>query len=1031
MHGIMHRIHTLRARAGAALVLLVAVVAFAIGGGALAAGSGVRSDDHLYEALLTVAEVLGGVTGILIAVVVFGVQFHGERLGELSFLVRYLGRYEGLVPIAALTLAVIAANLLVALIASIWLPHAARLMVVLDLFLAPLVLVLTLWLFYRMVVSVSGDFFREGLLPGLTWEYLRGIDEEAFVAAMDETFRKEISKDGCEYNPWFGLWTRHSPEEDVSLGKLRPGRVVDIDIAALRSALSEIRTCFPNLRIIVTAGPDDAVEDIAALWVAHSPRQFGEPRREKPMVPDAVRLRVEQAIEDAYVVAADRERELPEMLRRFSRALVSQAAHDRPDQLRRGLEVLEELIRLRMLRPDAPKLPASSLHALPDYLGEYDYHDIAKAVVESADEAKIEAMISFASRLMGIGATSLNRDLFTRGGELAALVYLFAARTDKASSAASLIDSAINTNASPLFHAKEELKGEFDPAQDALRVAATRWILLLLKAAVDSDRPEDASDFLDRLQQIRERSGRLARRAESGKPFVRLEVYAEILVSGWCLKIAKNAVTAKGAAKATARRVAAETVGQIELLEVWESTPQATDGGDLVMARNWEFSRLRFRAGMAYTTSGSTDWPLDGLMALLLAKYKSPGRLRRRTSESRPTAPPLDDGPLKSICDALLADDVMRKECLAIEDGKQEEALDTVRKLFAQQRRMFKLADLRRVVEPEVSLPQVHALRAEISDTIESKRPLWIRGLLQNERLGPAMTTYWPVPSRSGMSWKELFIAEPKRIGYWSEGRAEELTSQEERALVWGAEWDARPVGTIAELAALPAAVRAAIQGLRDKGHSPSLVFLPGQERFGFALFGVPEWEYPGRRRDEPRHLGQWDGCNVYAFPYLDVRSIFVVDGSRFFGRNDLGERASVEVMVEDPKRAEHLRLLKEGEAEPDDAKIATPNDVHVDLKTFLFPSLGFANLDAGAAVALDLSTLGYALRKGEDVYHRPDCRLLGADVAAHRLSASLEWEPKARKPCEVCRPDDWDDAPSMEEIGGIGAGEMHRPREG
>src|SRR5690348_6938123 len=79
------------------------------------------------------------------------------------------------VPIAAVTIAVIAANAIVAVGSRLWMQRAAMPMAALDMLLGPLVLLLTLWLFYRMVVIVSGDFFREGLLPGLTWEYERAV----------------------------------------------------------------------------------------------------------------------------------------------------------------------------------------------------------------------------------------------------------------------------------------------------------------------------------------------------------------------------------------------------------------------------------------------------------------------------------------------------------------------------------------------------------------------------------------------------------------------------------------------------------------------------------------------------------------------------------------------------------------------------------------------------------------------------------------------------------------------------------------
>jgi len=157
-------------------------------------------ESQLAGTLVTLTEVVGGAAGILFAVIVFGIQFHGERLGQASYLARYFGRREGLVPIAGFSLAVVTANACVALLSSHGLPHAALPMAYLDYLLVPFVLFLLLFLLHRMVVSVSADIFDRSLVPGLCWEYQRAIDEEIHHAGLIKEYEKVLADVGLRYS---------------------------------------------------------------------------------------------------------------------------------------------------------------------------------------------------------------------------------------------------------------------------------------------------------------------------------------------------------------------------------------------------------------------------------------------------------------------------------------------------------------------------------------------------------------------------------------------------------------------------------------------------------------------------------------------------------------------------------------------------------------------------------------------------------------------------------------------------------------
>ncbi len=119
-HRLLHSLHTIgRSSALGASVFAVCVGLSVTVGAALANGGATDRVRGLGGTLVTIAEVVGGAAGILFAVIVFGIQYHGEKLDKAAFLVRYLRRREGLIPIAAFTLGVVAANVVVSLICAL------------------------------------------------------------------------------------------------------------------------------------------------------------------------------------------------------------------------------------------------------------------------------------------------------------------------------------------------------------------------------------------------------------------------------------------------------------------------------------------------------------------------------------------------------------------------------------------------------------------------------------------------------------------------------------------------------------------------------------------------------------------------------------------------------------------------------------------------------------------------------------------------------------------------------------------------
>jgi len=127
--------------------------------------------------LFAVAGILGSLSTILFAIIVFGLQVYARRLGGSHFLVRYVARHEGLIPLASLVLGVVGANLVLGLLAGVGLAAQAKMLALMAIALAPLLLFVALWLLHRILITATGDVQREGLLPVLRWEYARALDE--------------------------------------------------------------------------------------------------------------------------------------------------------------------------------------------------------------------------------------------------------------------------------------------------------------------------------------------------------------------------------------------------------------------------------------------------------------------------------------------------------------------------------------------------------------------------------------------------------------------------------------------------------------------------------------------------------------------------------------------------------------------------------------------------------------------------------------------------------------------------------------
>jgi hypothetical protein len=325
--------------------------------------------------LLTVAEVLSGVSGILFAVIVFGIQFHGERLGHTSFLIHYFGRREAVLPLAAATLAVVGANVLTSLLAQAWQPAAAVPMAAVDLVMVPAVLIVTLWLLHRMIASISGDFLDDSMVSWLLWEYSLTVQDEVYLGRMQAAFTTALQDLG-HCRDCVDSILRRTSATSVEFSLRRPGRISDVNLWEVASLVGLVRNTWgPDVEFEFPLVPGGTAGGAVTLRL-FIPRRAGADSASE--VTAKQRSAIQGALRKVFRVSHGRVDDFPELLRRFTKALASQAAHDRADEC---LAVLEKLITFRLEHPELPRVTNGVSPSLPSYFDEFKLFDMARAAV--------------------------------------------------------------------------------------------------------------------------------------------------------------------------------------------------------------------------------------------------------------------------------------------------------------------------------------------------------------------------------------------------------------------------------------------------------------------------------------------------------------------------------------------------------------------------------------------------------------------------------------------------------------------------
>ncbi|HKQ49728.1 MAG TPA: hypothetical protein VJZ71_16765 [Phycisphaerae bacterium] len=986
------------------------------------------TSDHLSDlagTLVTTAEVVGGAAGILFAVIVFGIQYHGEKLDKAAFLVRYLRRREGLIPIAAFTLGVVAANVVVSLICPLGLPRAAVPMAILDVPLVLLVLWLVLWLLHRMTTSVSDDFVML-LTPSLTWEYDRALDEDIHHARQRKVFEEAVEDAGMRYST-VGGFTSVDPVAPVKLSLDGRGSVVDVNLTALRLLGDHIRSVCPDHDAKLCIGPGDVVDNTVALVL--SPSRDDQGRRKQDVVApgEEVVEVIRKNLRAVFRLGSARRRDVVDVLSRFEDVLVSYSRHDSSEQLERGLEIQEALVKRGLARADAVA-GQFSMHRerLPDFLAGFNFFNMAQHSVASGDREKVSALLTFSCRMMDLAVQHLHPGLYHRAGEIIVAVYYQAIEgTELADYVGDYLDNVVLMSLGAQFeyaHSSWRSDPPTIASQMPVLMVDLAWRLELMRAGLEAGRTKDAVNFQDRLFRWDEHTGRrfAVPHEESNVPPELREAsdvmsYATLITAGWCLHLVETRSERTDAAKAVFQRCAADLGSREHLLRLWETVRSKPFTGrppdDPFGVTRWTSPSVG-RAGVTIAYGVSDAWIERGFMALMLARPSSP---KYEAPDAMGACPPFrhkSPDEVKQVADSILANDSVRKELLNIADENRDETVNAVVALFAERLRLFKLDRLAAVVA--APLLDEHRVRLHAENAKELENDYGLRSTLAKLGGLQAESRAWFLPRIQYGVWlqKDSVVRCREHPMEFAPLIARSIQERENTRVTHAAERIATPTTTIHRLAELADAVRDAIARSRRTTKNPILVFLPHEHRLLEAIFGQRGWRLPSRRNLGDNHIGDWEGCHLLRFPYIDPSSVVIVDGLAFYGKIMESTDVRLNFDITNPHKATHDEVLRQAQSESDPTKIPDADTITVLATARYSADIGLHNPHAALRVDLDLTRIGFAMIKGENTYHRPDCTLLAGIEGGimHTLAHRLPSENEPRTPCEHCRPNDWDE---------------------
>jgi len=980
--------------------------------------------------LNTLAQVAGGIFGTIVTVVVFAVSLSAQRPDGGWAFMPFVARRHHVFFAAALSGAVALADAVMPALADWAAPGAIRYLLLFNIGAVPAIGLLTLLLMCRVIESASGSDV-ESTLPVFRAAMARIADSEKRGTALANQFGQELSAIGLKFGPWAGRLEAQLEQGHLFLGKGFDGYVVDVDFVALRELG---RLCAPYasvLEISLLTAPGFAGDKRGIAFVRiipgnhpaiapdAEPGATAAPALEQLLDPD-IASRLSRILDRLFITGPKPRVALD--TRQFFRRLGSDLMRLAEEGDALGFQTrLEEFTKFLAAWLDvapigtAPPRPTMFSIGEPAYAGplEIDFFDLLRAATRSEDAETHKAVVYGVCKIMVLAEQRKQASLYREATRMFSFSLWCAVNNEKLRDPArEMFDRRMHSMAWPFKCLRfrldqpsraeaEQLYAEESQFVDAFMGSA----VAMIRYAVQAKDKECASLLLKRMSEPLENAPHSpadgSPKAERGETLV---LYSIGLVFSWLFHLIQK----DHASRTTAAEILLECIPLLpprhELVALWElyhgNSVREAEIDDRLDVTNWTIDDENRRVGVTYT-SGGDAWIGEGFQAAMLVA-RDP--LEYELEGFFPVPPPRFLWDVQGLQERLTT---LAPAIPGLSESQAPVAVAAVVSLIGKRHRVAEATALRLVAEQPLSPEREQLFRDELERGLNEQR-VWPKMLqILGGTIRAAVTVLPPLRIRYPLP-RDYFLPINNWGGGYGHTIGERVASREAMALVNSLERAltvAEPVTLLAELAN---AIRAARRVLVERGHSPSLLIVPRQDRVVSAFLECAPWQTVKRREWSRISLGSWEELNVVRCPYSNTNSVILAGAAAAFGSLTDGSQSPVVDFrdVEEVAKSEFLARITDNEG----AALPESSELQVEAAVTAFCPVGLGDLSAAVRLDLQQSDGCYKLIPGDGLYHRPSCSLVqGAANAVASLFEHIEGEATQRTECPICHPEQWD----------------------
>lgn len=1028
---LLSRRHSVWAASGVALTICLFPLL-------LAALIGAPCDSHDTDAINreisafgTIAQVMGGVFAVLLAVVGISIQLHAQRDDESALLVPYLVHRHHAYWVASTAIGVTLLNLFAPVAMSIGIRISARVVTIADAILVPTTLAWSLWLLARTVADATRSVFDTNF-PAFQRDVRKAVAEDERAEELLALWRKELERTrvGGDAMSLYLASKKQKWQRPFLLLKQVEKYVADIDLEALATLDSLLRGLPKDWECHVGIGPCETIGDQPALIIvapvaAEPPDEASDGREEEPAPPRMPEQTLTSALSASIQVALERlvvttrqpswiSSDLNDFFDRFGKHLVKLARGGSPDDLETALSRLEKVVEdwCRCTSSEAnPGLGSRVFRPRRVFAGPFtnDIWTVVSEAVDSDDPEKFNATTQFLYHACQDAISARHLRLFQVATTLLTFAHHRSRRHRRLARPARRALDGILHGVLVRFSARRRAAGWEEPdlttrpeKEQPLLDIALAFALDLILSALEHGRRKDALQFIERLFEHRKYQDRRTFPIEPA-PIAEnsdtLHDYALITIVGWTLLLLEHGPARSHAAAKSALDAARKLLPSRQLLvATWElyrgERSEESIQARLGVAERFLRRKEEMRPGIAYTRSGGNDWLPRGFYASLL--IANPGYVK--PGETYFAGAPHEHLWRTDHAESMLKH-LAASPNLGIADEKREEVVADVLALISQRELAAKLADAERVfADNGISEAAQESYRTALLDAWKDQQRFgrFLRSTLKLTRAPTravaSVNVSLSMPRESfieGSGWDATAFAPES---------AEQLGKREDDAIANQAEASAEVHTRIADKRAIADSIRSALSELQKRGYQADVVIAP--LALAISLIDKPTYEWNEGKPSGRYLMTMWEDLHLIVSPWQGSTKLLVMDSARFFGQ--VASEPSPTVLIQDTPAAK-LNALRERVA-----KAVLPSDVPpheeatVNVELNVAADVGVAS--ATESLAVDATPLGYAFPAHDSVYHRLGCpQLQFAQFIEY--STDPRSVPVTRKRCPTCKP--------------------------